>query len=74
MFRTADTRGQSRAPTTGGSSAGIEVGADGMLLTVHQNSITLVEAYEWGSRGTVSKVVTAGKDGRLVIWDVTGKK
>lgn len=75
MFRTADTRGQSRgAASTGGTTGGIEVGADGMLLTVHQNSITLVEAYEWGSGGTVSKVVTAGKDGRLVIWDVAGKK
>jgi actin related protein 2/3 complex subunit 1A/1B len=74
MFRTADTRGQSRTASAGSTSGGIEVGADGMLLTVHQNSITHVEAYEWGSGGTVSKVVTAGKDGRLVIWDVAGKK
>ncbi len=50
------------------------VGADGMLLTVHQNSITLVEPYEWTSSGEVAKIYTAGRDGRLVIWLVAGGK
>ena len=50
------------------------VGQDGMLRTVHQNSITLVEPYEWTSNGEVAKVCTAGKDGRLVIWVVPGGK
>jgi actin related protein 2/3 complex subunit 1A/1B len=49
------------------------VGGDGMLLTVHQNSITSIEAYEWSASGDVAKVVTAGKDGRLVVWAVGGK-
>lgn len=53
------------------SSGATAVGADGMLVTVHQNSITGIEAYEWGQDGNVSKVVTRGKDGRLVIWDVS---
>jgi actin related protein 2/3 complex subunit 1A/1B len=50
-----------------------QVGADGQLLTVHQNSITWVEPYEWAGNGDVSKITTAGKDGRLVIWTVVGK-
>lgn len=57
------------------SSAGMAaVGQDGMLTTVHQNSITLVEPYEWASSGEVARVCTAGKDGRLVVWPVTGAK
>jgi len=77
LFRQADTRGTSGPKPPGGSASGgsgiTQVGSDGMLLTVHQNSITLVEAYEWAGNGDVAKVVTAGKDGRLAIWDVTGK-
>jgi actin related protein 2/3 complex subunit 1A/1B len=74
-FKAADSRGQTK-PSGGSQSTGagvIAVGSDGQLLTVHQNSITWVEAYEWGSNGEVSKISTAGKDGRLVIWPVTGK-
>jgi actin related protein 2/3 complex subunit 1A/1B len=44
-----------------------------MLLTVHQNSITAVEPYEWNANGETVKISTAGKDGRLVIWPVAGK-
>ncbi|WVR08925.1 hypothetical protein IAU60_005984 [Kwoniella sp. DSM 27419] len=73
MFKAADSRGQrstgsGAAPTSAGLTA---VGADGFLVTVHQNTITHVEAYEWGSGGDVSKFFTAGKDGRLVVWPVT---
>jgi len=78
MFRAADSRGQSRAPAAGGASpvsAGMaHVGQDGLLTTVHQNSITLVEPYEWSSSGEVVRVTTAGKDGKLVIWTVPGGK
>ncbi|KAK8844170.1 hypothetical protein IAR55_006964 [Kwoniella newhampshirensis] len=78
MFKAADSKGQrsgSSAPGGGSSaSSGLTpVGTDGLLLTVHQNSITLVEAYEWSSNGDVSKISTAGKDGRLVLWPVTAK-
>jgi actin related protein 2/3 complex subunit 1A/1B len=76
LFRQADTRGTSapKQPGSAQGSAGItQVGADGMLLTVHQNSITSVEAYEWSGNGDVGKITTVGKDGRLVIWNVTGK-
>ena len=73
MFRSADSRGQtksassSNAPTSAGMTP---VGADGLLMTVHQNSITLVQPYEWSKSGEVTKVCTAGKDGRLVLWPV----
>lgn len=72
LFRQADTRGQSKPalPTSTGATG---VGADGQLLTVHQNSITTVEPYEWAANGDVAKVYTVGKDGRLVIWTVTPK-
>lgn len=77
LFKQADTRGTSKPALPGGgaSSAGMaSVGQDGLLLTVHQNSITSTEPYEWASNGDVSKVVTAGKDGRLVIWSVGSGK
>lgn len=76
LFKQADTRGVSRSSTGGNtpSSAGMAaVGADGLLLTVHQNSITWIDAYEWSSNGEVAKVSTAGRDGKLVIWNVTKK-
>ncbi|GFZ47155.1 Actin-related protein 2/3 complex subunit 1 [Saitozyma sp. JCM 24511] len=75
MFKAADTRGQTKPPVSGaGAGAGaIPVGSDGMLLTVHQNSITSVEPYEWNASGEVVKVSTVGKDGRLVLWPVSGK-
>lgn len=74
-FKAADSRGQTGPPVPGQkpSSAGIAVGADGLLLTVHQNSITWIQPYEWSSNGDVSKVSTAGRDGKLVIWPVVGK-
>jgi actin related protein 2/3 complex subunit 1A/1B len=72
-FRQADSRGASSTST--GSSATKAPGAiatapDGSLLTVHQNTITSVQPYEWSQNGDVSKVATAGRDGRLVIWNV----
>jgi actin related protein 2/3 complex subunit 1A/1B len=76
LFKQADTRGVSRSSIGGNtpSSAGMAaVGQDGLLLTVHQNSITWIDAYEWGSNGDVAKVSTAGRDGKLVIWNVTKK-
>lgn len=76
LFRQADTRGQTKpalAATSGAAAGMTPVGADGLLLTVHQNSITDVEPYEWSQTGEVAKVYTVGKDGRLVIWNVTGK-
>jgi actin related protein 2/3 complex subunit 1A/1B len=76
LFKQADTRGVSRSSAGGNtpSSAGMAaVGADGLLLTVHQNSITWIDAYEWASKGDVAKVSTAGRDGKLVIWNVTKK-
>jgi len=71
-FRNADIRGQSSvprpgSPTTPGSGGGL---TKTDLLTVHQNTITSVRPYE-GVPGNVSKVVTTGVDGKLVIWDVT---
>ena len=60
-FRDADSRGHlssSSSPTT-----------DTKFLTIHQNTITNVRAYE--QRGNaVTKVSTSGVDGMLVIWDV----
>ncbi|WOO84858.1 Actin-related protein 2/3 complex subunit 1 [Vanrija pseudolonga] len=77
LFKQADSRGQAKPALPGGlgsTAAGVTpVGADGSLLTVHQNSITWVEPYEWAQNGDVAKVTTAGKDGRLVIWNVAGK-
>lgn len=78
LFRQADSRGQSSGAAGAGAKSGTVPGAppanaDGHLLTVHQNSITWVEPYEWAQNGDVAKVTTAGKDGRLVIWTVTGK-
>lgn len=78
LFKQADSRGVKASSGTAGSSptsAGMAaVGADGLLTTIHQNTITNVEPYEWDSNGNVGKVLTAGKDGKLVIWTVTGKK
>lgn len=64
-FRNADMRGQSSAPGLPGAGAS----TDTELLTVHQNTITSVRAYE-GVPGAVSKVSTSGVDGKLVIWNV----
>ncbi|KAK7467471.1 ARP2/3 actin-organizing complex subunit Sop2 [Stygiomarasmius scandens] len=56
-FKNADSRGQ-------GASAG-----DTKLTTVHQNTITGVRPYQYGSAGEVSSVSTSGVDGNLVLWD-----
>ena len=66
MFRAADSRGVGGAPAPAGmrqTSNGTE------LLTIHQNTITSVRAYEGGLGGEeVRKVSTTGVDGKLVIW------
>lgn len=63
-FRNADSRGQAGLP--GATSAS----GESELLTVHQNSITSVRAFD-GSRETVRRVSTSGLDGKLVIWSVS---
>lgn len=63
-FRAADSHGQTNSPGSGVPSA-----VDTKLLTVHQNTVTTVRAYE-GVVGQVTKVSTSGVDGNLVIWDV----
>lgn len=70
MFKQADSRGISSKPAGGAVTAtgATAVGADGLLVTVHQNSITQVGAYEWDAQGDVGKVFTRGRDGKLVIW------
>ncbi|ODN76860.1 hypothetical protein, variant [Cryptococcus amylolentus CBS 6039] len=75
LFKAADSKGQrGPAPPGAPTSAGLTpVGSDGLLTTVHQNTITWLDAYEWAANGDVPKVSTAGKDGRLVVWPVTAK-
>lgn len=58
-FRDADTRGQTSSSSTTGDA----------LLTIHQNTITNVRAYDY-SGTNVSRVSTSGVDGMLIIWDV----
>ncbi len=71
-FRQADSRGHS-AGGAGGSTAATAPGststnAQGELLTVHQNTILDVQAYECAQDGSVTKIFTVGRDGRLCIW------
>ena len=70
-FKQADSRGQSSS-SGGGSGLGGTPGqtSTGELKTVHQNTITHVDAYEWKGDGSVGKIFTVGKDGRLAIWSV----
>ncbi|GAA5917390.1 hypothetical protein JCM6882_000842 [Rhodosporidiobolus microsporus] len=72
MFRAADSRGvSSSAGAPGGAGLGQKLTSNGTeLLTVHQNTITSVRAYEGGNGAEVTKVSTTGVDGRLVIWSV----
>ncbi|CAE7125010.1 unnamed protein product [Rhizoctonia solani] len=70
-FKNADSRGATGPPPIPGSSASTS-GAGGELLTVHQNTITSVRAYE-GEPGNITRVSTSAKDGQLVIWDVAVK-
>lgn len=66
-FRQADTRGSSSDAVPGGTGA---LQANGELRTIHQNTITGLEPYEWAADGSVVKVYTIGRDGRLVIWTI----
>lgn len=66
-FRQADSRGQVSSTGLGGTPGQT---ADGELKTVHQNTITAVEPYEWKSDGSVGKIYTIGRDGRLAIWSL----
>ncbi|ORY92442.1 putative Arp2/3 protein complex subunit sop2 [Leucosporidium creatinivorum] len=72
-FRSADSRG-----VAGGAAApavaGTRLTATGTeLLTLHQNTITSVRAFEGGLGGQeVSQVSTTGVDGRVVVWSTAG--
>ncbi|GAA6043794.1 hypothetical protein JCM8097_007711 [Rhodosporidiobolus ruineniae] len=71
MFRAADSRGVNSASASSAAAPGLgqTLTSHGTeLLTVHQNTITSVRAYEGGNGGEVTKVSTTGVDGRLVIW------
>jgi actin related protein 2/3 complex subunit 1A/1B len=70
-FKNADSRGTTGQLPIPGSSASTS-GANGELLTVHQNTITSVRPYE-GAPDNVTRVSTTGKDGQLVIWSVAVK-
>jgi actin related protein 2/3 complex subunit 1A/1B len=72
MFRAADSRGVGgKSAATSSALAGTRQTANGTeLLTIHQNTITSVRAYEGGLGGSdVTKISTTGVDGRLVIWN-----
>jgi len=60
MFRNMDRKGSAKA----GSE-------DTSLPTVHQNTITMLRAYESGPPG-VLKIASSGLDGKIAVWDVTG--
>jgi len=61
-FRDADSRGHSHSSSASPTT-------DTKVLTIHQNTITNVRAYE--HRGNaVTKISTSGVDGMLVVWDV----
>lgn len=70
-FKNADSRGTTGPPPIPGSAASTS-GPGGELLTVHQNTVTSVRPYD-GEPGNVTRVSTTGKDGQLVIWDVSVK-
>ncbi|KAK4048387.1 ARP2/3 actin-organizing complex subunit Sop2 [Microbotryomycetes sp. JL221] len=74
VFRSADSRGMSGAPGAQGvAAAGTRLTPSGTeLLTLHQNTITSVRAFEGGAGQNVTQVTTSGVDGRLVMWDVAG--
>ena len=70
MFRNMDRKGTAKAAAE-----------DTSLPTVHQNTITygchiiqltdrMLRAYEAGPGG-ISKIVSSGLDGKIVIWDVS---
>ncbi|TIC69468.1 structural constituent of cytoskeleton [Wallemia mellicola] len=61
-FKAADSMG-----ATGGVT-GVGAG-DTVLTTVHQNTITSVRPFA-GVPGNITHVSTAGRDGKIVIWDI----
>jgi len=63
-FRDADSRGQSSISGSGSPSTGSK------LLTVHQNTITSVRAYD-AHGDHITRVSTSGVDGNLVIWETS---
>ncbi|KAJ9122415.1 hypothetical protein QFC22_001840 [Naganishia vaughanmartiniae] len=68
-FRQADTRGAAGVGAAGEGAPGAQANG-GELKTIHQNTITGLQAYEWGADGAVVKFYTIGRDGRLVIWQL----
>lgn len=58
-FQTLDSRAASAGDTN----------METVLETLHQNAINCVQPYE-SSNGTVSKIVSSGVDGRLIIWNI----
>lgn len=68
-FRQADTRGAAGVGAAGEGTPGAQANGS-ELKTIHQNTITGLQAYEWGPDGAVVKFYTIGRDGRLVIWQV----
>ncbi|KAI5481924.1 actin-related protein 2/3 complex subunit 1A [Pseudohyphozyma bogoriensis] len=72
-FRQADSRGVVAGGQQAAAQPGTRLTQSGTeLLTVHQNSVSSIRAYSYGSGGDVEKVSSSGVDGRLVIWDVDG--
>jgi actin related protein 2/3 complex subunit 1A/1B len=57
MFRNMDRKGSAKASE------------DTSLSTVHQNTITMLREYE-SDAGGVTKFVSSGMDGKIVIWNV----
>jgi actin related protein 2/3 complex subunit 1A/1B len=69
LFKAADSRGVSTSAAAV-ISGKANTTASGELLTVHQNTITNVQPYEWGKDGSVVRFTTIGRDGKLCIWNV----
>lgn len=71
MFRNMDRKGSAKAATE-----------DTSLSTIHQNTITYVDTYSGlinsmlrahdVGAGGISKFVSSGLDGKIVVWDVSG--
>lgn len=57
MFRNMDRKGSAKS------------NEDTSLSTVHQNTITMLREYE-RDEGGVTKIVSSGMDGKIVIWNV----
>ncbi|KAH3684963.1 hypothetical protein WICPIJ_004074 [Wickerhamomyces pijperi] len=61
MFKQLDLKG---AVQTGASSS------SSSLNTIHQNTITQLRPYAFGSKGEVTKFSSSGIDGKVVIFDI----